>query len=81
MLNEFGCGRKVFQPRSRVISVLAVPLCYRSAPIEHAGSRTTYRPAVSYVGCIVQNPTASWAQISTPHSEEKSIFDSEVELC
>jgi hypothetical protein len=27
------------------------------------------------------NPTASWAQISTPHSEEKSIFDSEVELC
>jgi hypothetical protein len=46
-----------------------------------AGSRMAYRPVVSYVGCIVQNPTASWAQISTPHSEAKSIFDFEVEFC
>jgi hypothetical protein len=36
---------------------------------------------ISYIGCIVQNPTASWAQISTPHSKAKSIFDFEVEFC
>jgi hypothetical protein len=49
--------------------------------MEHTQSRTAFRPSVSYKGCIVQDPIATWAQISTPRSEEKSILDFEVELC
>jgi hypothetical protein len=83
ILNQFGCGNKVLQPRFWVISVVAVSLCYRIRT--HGAHRKQNGVStgrfLNLRGCIVQDPTAPWAVISTPRSEEKSIFDFEVELC
>jgi hypothetical protein len=48
--------------------------------MEHTESRTAFRLAVSYKGCIVQEPIATWAQISTPRFRRNQIFDFEAEL-
>jgi hypothetical protein len=45
---QFGCGKKVLQPRYRVISVDAVfPSAIGFEPMGHTESRMALRPAVS----------------------------------